>query len=49
MKILIDMNLSPRWVTVLDASGISSTHWSSVGPVNAADPEIMAHARNGVG
>lgn len=47
MKILIDMNLSPRWVTVLAASGISATHWSSVGPTKAPDPEIMAYARSG--
>ena len=46
MKILLDMNLSPRWVTVLADAGISSTHWSNVGPVKAPDPEIMAYARD---
>ncbi len=45
MKILIDMNLSPRWVAVLAEAGISSAHWSSVGSGKAPDPEIMAYAR----
>lgn len=46
MKILIDMNLSPRWVTVLSAAGISSAHWSSIGSAEAPDAEIIAHARD---
>jgi predicted nuclease of predicted toxin-antitoxin system len=41
MKILIDMNLSPRWVSVLSAAGISTVHWSSVGSANAPDAEIQ--------
>jgi predicted nuclease of predicted toxin-antitoxin system len=44
MKVLVDMNLSPRWVGVLTAAGIDAAHWSTVGPRNAADREIMAHA-----
>ena len=41
MKILIDMNLSPDWVKRLEAAGIESIHWSSVGESNAEDAEIM--------
>ena len=45
MKLLIDMNLSPRWVSFLAASQIEAAHWSSVGAPHATDPEIMAYAR----
>jgi predicted nuclease of predicted toxin-antitoxin system len=45
MKLLVDMNLSPRWVAVLADSGIEAAHWSTVGAKNAPDSEIMAYAR----
>lgn len=45
MKLLIDMNLSPRWVAYLSASRIDAVHWSSIGPNDAPDPLIMAYAR----
>jgi len=45
MKILIDMNLSPDWTTVLTAENIEAAHWSSVGKPNAPDEEIMQYAR----
>ena len=45
MKLLIDMNLSPRWVPFLAASQIEAAHWSTVGAVKATDTEIMAYAR----
>jgi predicted nuclease of predicted toxin-antitoxin system len=45
MKVLVDMNLSPRWVSVLLGAGIEATHWSTVGPRNATDAQIMAFAR----
>jgi predicted nuclease of predicted toxin-antitoxin system len=44
MKLLVDMNLSPRWVTVLADAGIEAAHWSTLGPNNAPDSEIMAYA-----
>lgn len=44
MKLLVDMNLSPRWVGRLAEAGIEAAHWSSVGPYNASDPEIMGYA-----
>ena len=45
MKILIDMNLSPDWTTVLTAENVEAVHWSSVGKPNAPDEEIMQYAR----
>jgi predicted nuclease of predicted toxin-antitoxin system len=45
MKLLVDMNLSPRWVGVLAAANIDAVHWASVGAVDALDSEIMAYAR----
>jgi len=44
MKLLVDMNLSPRWVGVLDEAGIEAAHWSTLGANNAPDAEIMAYA-----
>ncbi len=39
MKILIDMNLSPAWVEVLEKAGHTASHWSTVGSLNAPDRE----------
>ena len=44
MKILIDMNLSPRWVGVLAEAGIEAFHWVGVGRIDAPDVEIMNYA-----
>ncbi len=45
MKILVDMNLSPDWVTVFTKHGITAVHWSTVGNPRAEDPVIMDWAR----
>ena len=45
MKLLIDMNLSPRWTRMLGDAGFIATHWSTLGPPNARDAEIMAFAK----
>jgi len=45
MKLLVDMNLSPRWVEVLAKAGIEAVHWSTLGAKSAPDVEIMAFAR----
>lgn len=42
MKILVDMNLSPRWVTALQAAGIEAHHWSTVGAPNAPDEDVLS-------
>jgi predicted nuclease of predicted toxin-antitoxin system len=44
MKLLIDVNLSPRWVEVLIEAGLEAHHWSALGPTNAPDSQIMAFA-----
>ncbi len=44
MKLLVDMNLSPRWVALLREAGWEAEHWSVVGKHNAPDSEIMAYA-----
>lgn len=44
MKLIVDMNLSPRWVGVLAGAGIEAAHWSTLGAKNAPDAEIMAYA-----
>jgi predicted nuclease of predicted toxin-antitoxin system len=45
MKILIDMNLSPDWVKVLENVGWEAVHWSTVGDIRATDDVIMSWAR----
>ena len=47
MKLLIDMNLSPRWAPLLCREGFEAVHWSSVGLADASDREIMDYARTG--
>jgi predicted nuclease of predicted toxin-antitoxin system len=44
MKILVDMNLSPRWVDFFARHDIEAKHWSEAGPANAPDAEIMEYA-----
>lgn len=42
MRILVDMNLSPRWVTALETAGIEARHWSAVGAPGATDEDILS-------
>ena len=42
MKVLVDMNLSPRWVIELRSRNIESVHWSEVGAATAADVQVLA-------
>src|ERR1043165_2629701 len=44
MKLLVDMNLSPRWVQFLERNQFSAVHWHGVGDPNALDVELMSHA-----
>jgi len=44
MKLLVDMNLSPRWISVLADAGIEAAHWSTLGADNAPDSQIMSYA-----
>jgi predicted nuclease of predicted toxin-antitoxin system len=45
MKILVDMNLTPRWVGHLRQCGHDALHWSSAGRISAPDQEICDYAR----
>jgi predicted nuclease of predicted toxin-antitoxin system len=44
MKLLVDMNLPPRWVEFLATKGIEAMHWSTVGDPRATDAVIMQWA-----
>jgi predicted nuclease of predicted toxin-antitoxin system len=46
MRILIDVNLSPAWVTLFAAKQIDATHWTTLGDPRATDDEIMRFARD---
>ncbi|MBS1820376.1 MAG: DUF5615 family PIN-like protein [Acidobacteria bacterium] len=46
MRLLVDMNLSPRWIEFFHSSEFESVHWSSVGAANATDAEIMSYAHD---
>ncbi len=41
VQVLIDMNLSPDWVAVLQRHGWSAVHWSTVGDPRATDRTIL--------
>ena len=45
MRILIDMNLTFRWVECLKAAGHDAAHWADVGTISATDQEIFDFAR----
>ena len=45
MRLLLDMNLPPRWVKFLSDEGFECTHWSDVGEYTVADSLIMAYAK----
>jgi len=46
MKLLLDMNISPKLMAFLKENGIESEHWFFIGAPDAQDTEIMAYARN---
>ena len=45
MNLLVDMNLSPRWVEVFARQGWSASHWSQIGSPSATDRQILIWAR----
>jgi predicted nuclease of predicted toxin-antitoxin system len=45
MRLLIDMNLTPRWVSFLAGAGHECFHWSDLGAAGAPDTEICKYAR----
>jgi len=44
MKFLVDMNLTPDWVSAFQKEGYEAVHWASVGAMNASDRVIMDYA-----
>ena len=46
MKILLDINLTPKWRPFLEELGCEVKHWSEIGPTNAPDSELMAWAKS---
>ena len=40
MKLLVDMNLSPGWVSYLAEAGFEAVHWSEIGSGSAPDTEL---------
>ncbi len=45
MKILLDINLSPKWRPYLEALGCEVRHWSDIGPDDAPDRVLMEWAK----
>ena len=45
MKFLVDVNLSPRLVQILNQYGVNAVHWSEIGSLKAPDEEIFLLAR----
>ena len=46
MRLLVDKNLTPRWVATLAAAGHTAAHWSSLGRSDADDTAICEYARD---
>lgn len=44
MRLLVDMNLTPRWVQELAGAGHEAVHWSEAGSPTASDAEICTFA-----
>jgi predicted nuclease of predicted toxin-antitoxin system len=44
MKLVLDMNLSPKWNSVLRGAGHESVHWSTLGPGDTPDTDIATYA-----
>lgn len=44
MKLLIDVNLTPRWAAWLKQAQFDAVHWSEIGALDAPDSEIMTYA-----
>ncbi|GMV92060.1 MAG: hypothetical protein AMXMBFR82_18380 [Candidatus Hydrogenedentota bacterium] len=46
MKLVVDMNLSPGWIPILEHEGWPAVHWSDVGAHNATDRRILEWAQD---
>ena len=45
MKVLVDMNLSPSWIALLERHGFPAVHWSAVGKGCESDSVVLGWAR----
>jgi predicted nuclease of predicted toxin-antitoxin system len=45
MKLVVDMNLTPRWIEFLRSADFESAHWSDIGDPRATDRSITDWAR----
>jgi len=45
VKVLVDMNLPPSWIPLLERAGFEAVHWSTVGDPKSVDTTIMDWAR----
>lgn len=43
-RLLVDMNLSTEWISLLQAAGHTAVHWSEVGDPRAPDTALMQWA-----
>ena len=46
VKLVVDMNLSPDWVPVLNDHGWQAIHWSAVGDPRSPDTRTSPDAYN---
>ena len=44
MKLLVDMNLPPKFAEMLMDKGIDAVHWHKIGSPDAKDAEILTYA-----
>jgi predicted nuclease of predicted toxin-antitoxin system len=40
MKFVLDMNISPTWISIFEANGHRATHWSEIGSYSATDKTV---------
>ena len=46
MKLLVDVNLTPDWVSFVRDAGLDAVHWTEVGDARASDVVILSWARD---
>jgi predicted nuclease of predicted toxin-antitoxin system len=44
VNIVVDMNLSPRWIAWFHSQSVAAVHWSTIGRADATDISIMQWA-----
>jgi predicted nuclease of predicted toxin-antitoxin system len=44
MKLLVDVNLTPKWIDAFEKEDVEALHWSNAGPLDASDRQILEYA-----